>query len=223
MSGIIAAFSEKNVIPALFEGIQRMQLEDGEPDRVTIAALMAGHIQQRHFVKKEQDLLKPDLSTFLQKQKLIASLTLTCFRQKQQEQESHIHLAGTEQMALAYHGFIDNIPEILEQLFQLGYEPHSLCPSELIALFIRRYLDIGMSVREASLTALKRIRGEFAIIALFAQENSLVITQRGVPMMLGIKDNDVYISSNTSALNYLVQPIMFIEEDSLLILRSCQK
>lgn len=223
MSGIIAAFSDKNVVPALFDGLQRMQVEYGEHDGVTIAALMAGRIQQRHFVKKEQDLSKPDFSSFLEKQTLTGCLSLACFRQKQPDQESHVHLAGTEQLALVYHGVIDNLPEIREQLFQLGYEPGSLCPSELILLFIRRYLDIAMSAREASLTAIKRLRGEFAIIVLFAKEKSLVVAQRGVPMMLGIKDNEIYIASDTTALNYFVQPIMLLEKDSLLILSRLAK
>ncbi|RKZ44875.1 MAG: hypothetical protein DRR16_26945 [Candidatus Parabeggiatoa sp. nov. 3] len=51
MSGIIAALSDNNVVPSLFQGLQRMQFEDGEHDGVTIAALMEGRIQQRHFVR----------------------------------------------------------------------------------------------------------------------------------------------------------------------------
>jgi len=216
MSSLIAAFSDKNIVPSLFEGLQRRKNGYGEHDEVTIAALMAGRI--RHVVKNE-----PDLSSFLQKQTLTGCLSLACFRQKQPEQQSPVHFAGTDQVALTYHGVIDNLPEIREQLFQLGYEPDSLCPCELILLFIRRYLDIEMSAREASLTALKRLKGEFAIIALFAQEKSLVVAQRGVPMMLGIKDNEMYIGSDTTALNDFVQPIVLLEENSLLILRSMKE
>ncbi|MEK8018081.1 MAG: hypothetical protein VSS75_014495 [Candidatus Parabeggiatoa sp.] len=215
MSGIIAALGYNNVVPSLFQGLQRMPFEDGEYEGVTIATLMERRIQQRHF-------FKPDFSTFLQKQTLTGCLNLACIRQKQQSQKSQVHLVATEQIAIASHGFIDNIPEIREELLQLGYEVDSLCPSELILRFICRYLDIEMSAREASLIVFRRLKGEFAIIALFALEESLIVAQRGVPMMLGIKDNEVYIGSDIIALNYLVQPIMQIEENSLLILRSFQ-
>jgi len=219
MSGILAAFGDNNVVPSLFEGLQRMQFEYGEHDRVTIAVLMAGRIQ--HFVKKEPVHPGEDFSSLLQKQNLTGCLSLACLRQKRQSQKYTVHLAATDDIAIAYHGFIENLDDIREDLFQLGYEVGNLCPSELILLFIRRYLDIGMSVREANLTAIKRLIGEFAIIALFADQKSLVIAQRGVPMTLGIQKNEVYIASNTAA--RIMQSSMLIEENSLLILRSFQK
>ena len=221
MSGILAAFSDNNVIPSLFEGLQRRKEEYGEHDGVSIAALMAGRIQQRHFVKNEQDLSEQDFSRFLQKQTLTACLSLVCLRQKRQSQKYHVHLAATESCALAYHGFIDNLPDIRKDLLQLGEEVQSLSPSELILHLIRRYLNREMSVREASLTTIRRLKGEFAIIALFAEQKSLLVAQRGVPMTLSIKENEVYIASNTAA--RIVQPTMLLEENSLLILRSFQK
>ncbi len=215
MNGILAAFSNNNVVPSLVEGLQRMPFEEGEPDGITIAALMAGRIQQRQFVK--QVAPEQDLSSF--RQSLTGCLSLACIRMIRQE--SNVHFCNTFDMAVAYHGFIDNIPDIREQLFQLGYEVDSLSPGELIVRFIRRYLDIPMSVREACLTAIRRLNGEFALIALFAEQKSLVIAQKGMPMTLGIKENDVYIASNTAAC--LVQPTMLLEENSLLILRSFKK
>jgi len=76
-------------------------------------------------------------------------------------------------------------------------------------------------VRKASLTTIRRLKGEFAIIALFAEQKSLLVAQRGVPMTLSIKENEVYIASNTAA--RIVQPTMLLEEDSLLILRSMKE
>ncbi len=221
MSAIIAAFSESNIIPSLFEGLERVQFEYGEYDAVSIAALMSGRIQQSQFVKKEQVYPRQIFSSFLEKQTLTACLSLACIRHKKPEQKYHVHLTANEEMGLAYHGVIDNLPEIQEYLLQLGYEVHNLRPSELILRFIRRYLDIDFSVREASLTAIKRLKGEFAIVALFASQKSLVVAQRGVPMTLGIKGNEVYIASNNTAC--IVQPAMHLEEDSLLILRSFQQ
>ncbi len=214
MSAILAAFSNNNVVPSLFEGLQRMQFEYGEHDGVSIAALMAGRIQQRHFVKQ-------DFSRFLEKQTLTACLSLACIRQKRQSQKYHVHLAATESCALVYHGFIDNLPDLRKDLLQLGEEVQSLSPSELILHLLRRYLNREMSVREASLTTIRRLKGEFAIIALFASQNSLLIAQRGVPMTLSIKENEVYIASNTAA--RIVQPTMLLEEGSLLILRSMKE
>jgi len=221
MSAIIAAFSDSNIIPSLFEGLEQVQSEYGEYDAVSIAALTAGRIQQSQFVKKEPVYPGQDFSSFLEKQSLTACLSLACLRHKKLEPKYHVHLSVTEEMALAYHGLIDNLPDIREDLLQLGYELHSLCSSELILRFIRRYLDIDFSVREASLTAIRRLKGEFAIVALFADQNSLIVAQRGVPMTLGIKGNELYITSNNRA--NIVQPTMHIEEDSLLILRSSQK
>ena len=216
MSAILAAFSNNNVVPSLFEGLQRMQFEYGEHDGVSIAALMAGRIQQRHFVKQEQDF-----SRFLEKQTLTACLSLACIRQKRQSQKYHVHLAATESCALVYHGFIDNLPDLRKDLLQLGEEVQSLSPSELILHLIRRYLNREMSVRKASLTTIRRLKGEFAIIALFAEQKSLLVAQRGVPMTFSIKENEVYIASNTAA--RIVQPTMLLEEDSLLILRSMKE
>ncbi len=216
MNAILAAFSNSNnVVPSLEESLQAMPFKYREHDGITIAALMAGRIQQRQFVKPVSP--GQDFSSF--QQSLTGCLSLACIREKRQK--SNVHLAATFEMAVAYHGFIDNIPDIQQQLFQLGYEVDSLSPCELIMRFIHRYLDIEMSVREACLTAIRRLNGEFALIALFAEQKSLVIAQKGMPMTLGMKENEVYIASNTAAC--LVQPLMLLEENSLLILRSFQK
>jgi glutamine---fructose-6-phosphate transaminase (isomerizing) len=223
MSGILAAFSDNNVIPTLFEGLQRFELEEADSDRISFATLMSEAIEQRHFVKKESDFSKTDFSSFLKKQTLSGSLSIVCFDKKQADQKYDVHLTGNEAISLCYHGCIDNLSEIREQLLQLGYELGTLSPSELILRFIRRYLDIKMSARDATLTAIKRLKGQFAIMVLFAQEKSLIVAQRGVSMVLGIKDNEIYIGSDSTALNYFVQPIMLLEEDSMLILRAFQK
>jgi glutamine phosphoribosylpyrophosphate amidotransferase len=221
MSAILGVFSDHNVIPSLFKGLETMQLASGEHDGVSLAALTGGRIQQRQFVKRESVYPEKDLSYFLEKQNLSACLSLVCLRHKKRYQQYHVHLATTSEMAVAYHGYIDNLPDIREELLQLGYELDSLCPSQLILRFIHRYLDIGFSIREANLTAIKRLKGEFGIIALFANPQSLVIGQRGVPMTLGIKENTIYIASSPTAC--FVEPSRVIEEDSLLILRSSKK
>jgi glutamine---fructose-6-phosphate transaminase (isomerizing) len=217
MNGILASFSHKNVIHALFESIQSMPFKYRGHHEISIAALEAGNIQKKEFVKPNYP--EEEVSSF--DQNLTASLTLACIREKRQEQTSHVHLATSRDIAVAYHGFINNISDIREQLFQLGYEVDRLSPSELIVYFIRRYLDVPMPVREASLTAIRRLNGEFALIALFAEQNSIMIAQNGMPMTLSMKKNEVYIASNTAGC--LVHPTMFLEEDSLLILRSLQK
>ncbi|HIE00206.1 MAG TPA: hypothetical protein EYP59_07955, partial [Thiotrichaceae bacterium] len=95
MNGILAAFSNNNVVPSLVEGLQRMPFEDGEPHEITLATLTAGRIQQRQFVKQVDP--EQDLSSF--QQSLTACLTLAC---SDKRQESNVHLAATEKMAVAY-------------------------------------------------------------------------------------------------------------------------
>jgi glucosamine 6-phosphate synthetase-like amidotransferase/phosphosugar isomerase protein len=216
MNAILAAFSNgKHILPSLLEKLQAMPFKSCEQDEVTIAALMDGRIQQKQFVKpfaQEEIFLNSQ-------QNLTAALSLACIRDK--DHVPNVHLAANSDMAVTYHGFIDNLSEIREQLFQLGYEVDKLKPSELILCFIRRYLSIQMPVREACLTAIRRLNGEFALIALFAEQKSLVIAQKGIPMTLAMQENEMYIASNLAGC--LVQPVMLLEEESLLILRSFQK
>jgi len=215
LNGILAAFSNHNndVVPNLLDALQGMP--ESAEHRITLATLMGGRIQQTQLLKP----LDPEQDFSSLKQSLKSGLSLACIRQKQTD--SNVHLATTFDMAVAIHGLIDNLPDIQTQLFQLGYDVDNLSPCDLIRCLIRRYLDIPMPVRDACLTAINRLSGEFALIALFAEQKSLVIAQKGIPMTLSSRENEVYIASNTAGC--FVQPLMLLEENSFLILRSFQK
>jgi glucosamine--fructose-6-phosphate aminotransferase (isomerizing) len=218
VTNIFGVLNDNNVAPSLLNGLLRLQLGYGDFDWVSIATLMEGRIQHQQIGGNFQDL-----TSLLQKQPIYGRFGIACTRQKCHNKlgRHNAYLCATKQVAIAHHGFIENIRDIRKELLKFGYEFNTATDGEVILRLLHRYLDMGLSPIEASVVTLARLEGYFATIALFAnQPDLLVATRRGCSLAIGANENRLYIGSDTNALSLLGSQVMRIEEGSPVVLRS---
>jgi len=138
--------------------------------------------------------------------------------------ESEVQYArfyATEHLAIVHNGVIENNPELREELMSLGYEFESKTDSELILRLLGRYLDIGLSPKEAISVTIIRLHGFFAMIALFAgEEEQLIAARRGNPLAIGLGEEALYVSSDANTLEPLSRQVIQLEEGSPAVLSS---
>jgi glutamine---fructose-6-phosphate transaminase (isomerizing) len=212
MYGIFGILNEKNVTSTLLQGLQR--LENGGYDAISVATVANGRIQWQE--AKDLHSLLPELSTGGRFG--IAYTSKAC---QSESEVQYTRFYATEHLAVVHNGVIENSHELREELMSLGYEFESKTDSELILRLLGRYLDIGLSPKEAISVTVMRLHGFFAMIALFAgKKEQLIAARRGNPLAVGLGEEALYVSSDANTLEPISRQVMQLEEGSPAVLSS---
>lgn len=76
----------------------------------------------------------------------------------------------------------------------------------------------GKCFEEAVVSALRRLEGYFAILALNENERKIVGARRGSPLVLGIDDKSFFIASDIPAFLEYTKKVMYLYDNDVIIL-----
>jgi glucosamine--fructose-6-phosphate aminotransferase (isomerizing) len=130
---------------------------------------------------------------------------------------AHPHQAG--RVAIVHNGIIENFRELRTELSAGGHVFESDTDSEVIAALIEAALAAGASPVDAVKRATKRMRGAYAIAALFEGEDDLLIgARRGSPLVAGFGAQEAFLGSDAIAVSSFTRKFMYLEEGDLIAL-----
>ena len=92
--------------------------------------------------------------------------------------DENAHPHATNRVAIVHNGIIENFAALREELVNKGRNFQSATDSEVIAQLITEYMDAGDPPIEAFRKMLSRIRGAFAIAAIVADDDDLILAAR---------------------------------------------
>ncbi len=215
---IFGAWNQTDVTPTLLQGLQHLEAETGDFKEVSIATLMEGRIQSQNAPSLH------NLQNQLQTQPLSGhfGIAYTC-PQNPNKVEKHdaTYLCANERVAIVYNGFIDNFPEIWNEWLELGYPFKNQTDGEIVLRLLNRYSETdGISPLEALTLTIARLQGDFSIIALFAEEELLMVARRGCQLAIGVDENAYYFSSDTKVLTRLSRRVIQLEEGKPTVLHN---
>jgi glutamine---fructose-6-phosphate transaminase (isomerizing) len=127
--------------------------------------------------------------------------------------EANAHPHASPRVAVVHNGIIENFKALREALIARGHHLATETDSEVAAFLVEDELGQGKTPTEAVAAALKRMRGAFALVFLFAGENDLLIGARqGAPLAVGYGDGTMYLGSDALALAPFTDRIAYLEE-----------
>jgi glucosamine--fructose-6-phosphate aminotransferase (isomerizing) len=112
---------------------------------------------------------------------------------------AHPHRDCTGRIHIIHNGIIENYRELRVELTAAGHEFTSDTDTEVVPHLIEQYYegDLAAAVR----AALQRIRGAYALVVVSADEPSRIVGARlNAPLVIGLGDNEAFISSDITAL-----------------------
>ncbi|WP_417486210.1 glutamine--fructose-6-phosphate transaminase (isomerizing) [Maricaulis sp.] len=128
------------------------------------------------------------------------------------ERNAHPHVRST--VAIVHNGIIENFRELREELEGKGHVFASETDSEVIAHVIASYREAGLSMRDAFHSAIKRLRGAYAVAAICRDNpEHLYGARRGSPLVVGLADGESYLGSDAIALADWTRRVIYLEED----------
>jgi len=133
------------------------------------------------------------------------------------ETNAHPHLSG--QVAVVHNGIIENYLSLKEELIQAGRRFDSETDTEIAAHLIDYYAGQGLSLEEAVLLSLKRIRGSFALGIIHRQRPDLLVAaRRESPLIVGYGEEEYYIASDVPAILEHTRRVSYLDDGEVAFL-----
>ena len=132
---------------------------------------------------------------------------------------AHPHTCSCGNLVLVHNGIIENYKELREELAKDGCVFRSQTDTEVVAHLVARMYaktkDLAEAVREAS----KRIDGAYALCVMHNDcKNTLVITKRNAPLLIGIGENEFIAASDVPAIIKHTKKAMYLEDNQVVTL-----
>ncbi|RKZ52072.1 MAG: hypothetical protein DRR16_16900 [Candidatus Parabeggiatoa sp. nov. 3] len=197
----------RDVTPLLLDGLQGLEPPDGSS--IGIATIVNGQI----FSQKVSGTIS-DLKPLMPSQGEASSegIAYQCHPDVDKHR-SKLH--ASEKVAVVYSGVLLNGPSILKHLLKLGCEFKTQDDGEIVLHYLNYFsnLETVLSPLKVMDLMLSKLKGHYAVIALFAQpQASVVACCRRLPLAIGHSQEAFYVGSSTLAVKRLAHPVMQLEE-----------
>ncbi len=218
MSGIIGYIGNKRVVPVLLEGLQRLQYRGY--DSAGLAVIREGALDIRRATGKLRNLeeiirLNPLDGTYG------IGHTRWATHGAPTEENAHPHRDCHGTVVVVHNGIIENYVELKERLSAEGHRFTTETDTEVIAHLIEKHLDGGAagSLEEATRTAVRELRGVFALAIISTRDpNKIVAVRQGPPAVIGLGKDEYFVASDVPAILYHTRDLFFMADGDLAVL-----
>jgi len=127
---------------------------------------------------------------------------------------AHPHLDCKLRIAIVHNGIIENYSELKRKLQRKGHSFKSETDTEVIVHLLEEYYR-GDMVKAIELTML-RLVGAFGLAIICSDEpRALYGARRGSPLIVGIGDGEMFLSSDVNALVNHTRKAIYLDDDEI--------
>ena len=120
-----------------------------------------------------------------------------------------------------HNGIIENFQELKDELVAEGRRFDSDTDTEVVAQLLTSMLEQQMTPEEAMGAAMDRLRGAFALVALFSGRHDILLgARRGSSLAIGYGDGEMYVGSDALALAPFTKRVSYLEDDDWVVLQA---
>ena len=207
MCGIVGAVAQRNVVPILLEGLQRLEYRGY--DSAGLVVVRDGQLERVRSTGRVAELTEKSAATHG-----LTGIAHTRWATHgvPSERNAHPHISK-HHVAVVHNGIIENYEELRRRLTAAGYEFTSDTDTEVIAHLVHSHYARGNSLLVATQAALAELVGAYAIGVIAADNpEQLICARRGSPLLLGVGDGEHFVASDVSALLPVTRRVVYLEE-----------
>jgi len=214
MCGIFGYIGPRNASPILIEGLKKLEYRGY--DSAGIALVDRNQIKIRR-VKGKINALEKSLNDSPLNGNYGISHTRWATHGRPSEENAHPHQDCTGSLVVVHNGIVENYLSLKNTLKEEGHAFRTETDTEVIVHLIEKYFQ--GSLEEAFLQALKELEGAYAVAALSVQDpEKIVVAKKGPPAVIGLGDNEYFVSSDINPLLSHTKKIVFLEDGEMAIL-----
>jgi glucosamine--fructose-6-phosphate aminotransferase (isomerizing) len=213
MCGIVGYVGPRECTDVLLDGLRRLEYRGY--DSAGMAVLGEGGLQIVRTVGKLSEL-----EGALRRRRLPGRIgighTRWATHGRPSEANAHPHVSG--KVAVVHNGIIENHLSLKKELAAEGFRFTSDTDTEIVGHLVRREMDGGADLPDATLRALSRVRGAYAIAVLCVDEPGRIVAAKSAsPLVVGLGDGEAFCASDVPAILTYTDRMVFLDEGEMAI------
>ena len=212
MCGIVAYKGNQNASEIIVPSLKKLEYRGY--DSWGIAVINESNIE---YVKKSGRIEGEDIEINLGDSNIGIGHTRWATHGGVTDENAHPHLSNDENIAVVHNGIIENYKELKTFLEENGFKFMSETDSEIIPNLIEHYCK-NVRFKTAVKRTLKRIKGNYSIVAIEKGTGTICASRRGSPLVLGIGEDATFVASDIPAfLDYTTNVVYLYDGDLVII------
>lgn len=210
MCGIIGYIGNQPAAPILLSGLKRLEYRGYDSSGIALGyrGKLRIHRATGKLARLENQLPKKLAG------KVGIGHTRWATHGEPTDENAHPHVDSSNQIAIIHNGIIENAAEIKRRLEKEGCQFTSETDSEVIAHLIANIK--GGSFLDAVRLALKQLKGTYGLVVMNRDApDELIAARSGSPVVIGIGENEMFISSDSAALSRHTREIVHLDDGEI--------
>ena len=219
--GIVTNQQNISIGKVILEGIKRLEYRGYD------SCGIVSQSNSKLFVKKDSGKIdeiikKIDLTECPNDSKLALAHTRWATHGPPTKENSHPHLDCSGEIAVVHNGIIDNFMELRKELILKGHNFKSDTDTEIIPHLIEDNMKNGLNLKDATIKALKKCKGAYALAVCHAKiPDSIIVVRKESPLVIGIEEGKTtYCASDIPAFLPLTRKCYIMDDDELAVLKA---
>ncbi len=208
MCGIFGYSGPKNAPEIILEGLKRLEYRGYDSWGIAVVA------DQISLSKKIGAIGDLDQVNNLPKSQVGIGHTRWATHGGISEVNAHPHFSTDKSFALAQNGIVENYQQLKESLQKKGYKFESETDTEIIVRLVEDKLKSSDNLKEAVRAAFLELEGRNTIIVL-AKDGQIIAARNGSPLVIGINDGEVFLSSDTLSFAPYVKDVVVLDNGQM--------
>jgi len=218
MCGIIAYIGEKDVLPILIKGLQRLEYRGYDSAGVAILNKGKLHVYKKKGKVKE---LERFINNKAKKGNIGIGHTRWATHGEPSDINAHPHVSQSKEITVIHNGIIENYMLIKEALIKKGHNFTSETDTEVITHLIEDIKNQEkVSLEEAVRQALSKVIGAYAIVVLAKDEpDQLIAARKSSPLVIGIGDKEFFLASDATPIAEYTKNVVYLNDEEIAVVK----
>jgi glucosamine--fructose-6-phosphate aminotransferase (isomerizing) len=216
LCGIIGYIGDKELVPLLVEGLERLEYRGY--DSAGIAVQWNGHVRVEKVSGKISGLKEKVKDLKLESTTGVGH-TRWATHGAPTESNAHPHVDCDSRIAVVHNGIIENYRVLKDLLLKEGHKFTTDTDTEVLAHLIERFCKRGKPLEKAVKNALRMVEGTYGIAVISADEpGKMVAARHGSPLVIGVGNEEHFVASDVAAIIGHTRDVVYLDDGEVSVL-----
>ena len=217
MCGIVGYVGNKQVVPLIIDGLRKLEYRGY--DSAGIAVVNEDHNLE---IRRAEGKLR-NLEETIRLSPLDGTYgighTRWATHGRPTEENAHPHRDCTGRVVVVHNGIIENYLQLKERLRKSDHLFVTETDTEIMAHLIEEYLKQDLSFEQAVRSAVRELRGIFALSIINADEpDTIIAVRQGPPVVIGLGDGEFFVASDIPPILQHTRDVFFLGDGEIAVI-----